>query len=292
MASYQIIYQRRLAALAHAAATGNAADTCRVFGIPPHPVLRAAAGGAALRRRGVDAQEATPPAAAERDTDARVRGAADPGGGAPDARLPPSRRSWLRRVETTVHKLLRKHGLGRRHQRVARAPESLRPGGASNAQRLVLADADRFAANELDPHQWRAGLWLAALDPERALDRLGFSTEHDVAGLKALCDREGSSLLHEKMLRHLLRKRRIPMSMTQTRLSEGEPSADLRCPCSTTREPGPRGSVRDSQNERWSRGDSCTTRSSPCWGRCPRSPPCRWSLPFAGPRSRAAVFRR
>lgn len=51
MTSDQIIYQRRLRVLAHAEQSGNVAETCRIFGVFPHKVLRVAGHRAVLRRR-------------------------------------------------------------------------------------------------------------------------------------------------------------------------------------------------------------------------------------------------
>jgi hypothetical protein len=63
--SDQVIYQRRLAVPAHAAATGNVAETCRVFGISR---TRFYEWQRVAQRYGVEAltPKTTPPAAAER----------------------------------------------------------------------------------------------------------------------------------------------------------------------------------------------------------------------------------
>ena len=125
MTSDQIIYQRRLAVLAHAAATGNVAATCRVFGISRtrfYEWQRVAQryGIEALmpkKRRRPQLPNATPthvlevlltlavlhPTLGCRQLADRL---ADRGFGV---------------SKTTVHKLLTQHGLGRRQQRVARA---------------------------------------------------------------------------------------------------------------------------------------------------------------------------
>lgn len=121
----QIIYQRRLRVLAHAAETGNVAETCRVFGISR---TRFYEWQAVAQRYGVDAlmpkarrrpqlPNATPTHVLEVLLTLAVlqptlgcRQLAD--------RLADRGFSVSK---TTVNKLLADHGLARRHQRVARA---------------------------------------------------------------------------------------------------------------------------------------------------------------------------
>ena len=125
MTSDQIIYQRRLRVLAHAAETGNVAETCRIFGVSRTRFyewqgLAERYGVEALmpkRRRRPQLPNATPTHVVELLLTLAV--------------LHPTLgcRQFADRLadrgfavsKTTVHKILTNHGLGRRPQRVARA---------------------------------------------------------------------------------------------------------------------------------------------------------------------------
>ena len=90
----EIIYQRRLAVLAHAQKTRNVAQTCRTFGVSRTRYYE-------WKRRadayGLDAllpKEPAPPAA-HRDPHPRGRAPLDPGGARAHHRVPPIRRPAL-----------------------------------------------------------------------------------------------------------------------------------------------------------------------------------------------------
>lgn len=120
----EIIHQRRVRVLEHAAATGNVAETCRVFGVSrtrfyEWQALAAAYGLEALvpkPRRRPQLPNATPThVVAELLTLAAV----EPTLGCRQLADRLAERGFTV-GKTTVHKLLVEHGLGRRTQRVAR----------------------------------------------------------------------------------------------------------------------------------------------------------------------------
>lgn len=121
----QIIYQRRLRVLAHAAETGNVAETCRVFGVSR---TRFYEWRSVAERYGVEAlmpktrrrpqlPNATPTHVLEVLLTLAVL---QPTLGCRQLADRLADRGF-RVSKTTVNKLLGDHGLGRRHQRVARA---------------------------------------------------------------------------------------------------------------------------------------------------------------------------
>jgi transposase InsO family protein len=123
--SDQIIYQRRLCVLAHAAETGNVSETCRVFGISRtrfYEWQRVAEryGVEALMpktRRRPQLPNATPTHVLEAVLTLAVL---HPTLGCRQLADRLADRGFVV-SKTTVHKLLAEHGLGRRSQRVARA---------------------------------------------------------------------------------------------------------------------------------------------------------------------------
>lgn len=125
MTSDQIIYQRRLRVLAHAAETGNVAETCRVFGVSRtrfYEWQRIAEryGVEALMpkaRRRPQLPNATPTHVLEALLTLAVL---HPTLGCRQLADRLGDRGFVV-SKTTVHKLLAEHGLARRHQRVARA---------------------------------------------------------------------------------------------------------------------------------------------------------------------------
>lgn len=121
----QIIYQRRVRVLAHAAETGNVAETCRTFGISRKTFYewRGVAERYGLEalmpkaRRRPQLPNATPTHVLHELLAVAV---AEPTLGCRQLADRLADRGYVV-SKTTVQKLLVNHGLGRRHQRVARA---------------------------------------------------------------------------------------------------------------------------------------------------------------------------
>lgn len=129
----QIIYQRRLRVLAHAEATGNIAETCRVFGVSR---TRFYEWRAVAQRYGIEAlmpkarrrpqvPNATPTHVVEALLTLAVL---QPTLGCRQLADRLADRGFVV-SKTTVHKLLADHGLARRSQRVARAAAVAAVGG-------------------------------------------------------------------------------------------------------------------------------------------------------------------
>ena len=121
----EIIYQRRVRVLDHAAASGNVAETCRIFGISRKTfyVWRNVAERYGLEalmpkaRRRPQLPNATPTHVVH---ELLAMAVAEPTIGCRQLADRLAERGYVV-SKTTVQKLLVNHGLGRRHQRVARA---------------------------------------------------------------------------------------------------------------------------------------------------------------------------